>query len=105
MFCEQVKNVLLEIGEKKFQKILPKKIAEKILWKNFMCRKIFYFPRFCEIYFSENKSIENWSMAVGVWLFCPQIEGHTPRMSVNKNKNLKLKWHLKYQTCTQNCFV
>ena len=83
-------NFLKKHFQRSFFKRISKKIEknlgknfEKIRWKNF--RRIFWkknvymqksilFWKIFENYLSENKTFENWSMAVWSWLFFEQIE-------------------------------
>ena len=65
---------------------IPKKIKKtSCVETNILCCKIF------ESHFSENEIIENWSMAVGIWLFFGQLQRPITRMSVTKKINA-FKW-------------
>ena len=69
-FCLKNPKIFAIKNSKKFRK----KFKMKNRKKNLMCGKIFYIARLLKL-FSENEIIENWSMAVGVWLFHANLKG------------------------------
>ena len=66
----------------KFKKFFEINFVEKILCveKNILFCKIF------ESHFSENEIFENWSMAVGIWLFLRQLQRPITRMCLTQMK-------------------
>ena len=61
---------------------------EKFFWKNFMIGKNILFCMIFENSFSENEIFENWSMAVGIWLFFGQLQRLITRMCSTQTKLL-----------------
>ena len=79
--------------EKKFEKIFSKKMGKKLfskkIFEKILCvEKNILFCKIFESHFSENEIIENWSMAVGIWLFFGQLQRPITRISLTKNKYL-----------------
>ena len=70
-----------------FQKnFFSKKISKKIFEKNLCVEKNILFCKIFESHFSENEIFENWSMAVGIWLFLRQLKRPITRMYLTQTK-------------------